>query len=488
MSDSSAEIAAPRPSTYVLVGAVLVLYIPVTILVIVSWRFGPTPLLAGGIATEAFLAMGVLHQFGFARGTSHKTASPLYLTAVVIVWASAKQDDWVVHAIMGTLVGVPLTLFVGQEFLFSGAASQRRARSLVRRLLAKTNWPADLSACKLLPEVKALREALRENAEPVLVLLMNPMPQVRIAALASLEFRPTWRMGQAEAVLQAARFATEPPVRATAIMALANVDDSKLSALIAVYLRDLSPEVRKAAAEALLWDAANRWVLIRREIRHALSDPRCAGDGPLPMTSSLPAGAKNDLTMWSGESGPISKRSMQTLIAHFHREVNENPSQEVIDELAHNVRDRQVPSALRVAYAELLSDQDCVNEKLWGSLLEGSQPSYLRLLAAGALLKCGTKNDTALDTLREVASVPNREMALQVAAIVQKHLRVDMGLSLDGAMPEPQSKLAAEVARRVIDWSMGRSKLLPSERGGTRRPRISTVARQITKPPSERRI
>ncbi len=466
-------------------GAALVLFIPVTMLVVVSWRFGPTPLLAGSIATESFLAMAVVHQFGFRRGASHKTVSPLYLIAVLIVWASAKLHyDWVMHAVMGTLVGVPLVLFVGQEFIFSGAASLRRARALVRRLMAKTNWPADLAACKLLPEVKALREALREDAEPVLVLLMNPMPEVRIAALAALEFRPAWRMGQAEAVLQAARFANEPPVRAAAIMALANVDDSKLAKLIAVYLRDLSPEVRKAAAEALLWDAANRWALIRREIRHALADPRCAADGPLPMTSSLPTGAKNDLTMWSGESGPISNRSMQTLLAHYQREVNGNPSQEVVDELTRSIQDRQVPSALRVAYADLLSDQDCVNEKLWESMLEGSQPSYMRMLAAGALLKCGAKNDRALATLREVATVPNREMALQVAAIVQKHLRVDMGLSLDGAMPEPQSKLAAEVARRVIDWSMGRSTLLPSDRG-TRRPRTSSIARQITKPPSE---
>ena len=61
MTDSSPEIVAPRPSTGVLLGAVLVLFIPVTGLVVVSWRFGPTPLLAGSIASEAFLAMAILN-------------------------------------------------------------------------------------------------------------------------------------------------------------------------------------------------------------------------------------------------------------------------------------------------------------------------------------------------------------------------------------------------------------------------------------------
>jgi hypothetical protein len=60
-----------------------------------------------------------------------------------------------------------------------------------------------------------------------------------------------------------------------------------------------------------------------------------------------------------------------------------------------------------------------------------------------------------------------------------------MGLPLGGELPESQSKLAAEVARRVLDWSMGLSpEPLPAQRN-SRRSRISSIVRQIPKPSGE---
>lgn len=478
MTRPASEIIAPRPSLFVMLTSIVVLAVPMTTLIALALRFGPTPLLAGGVATLAFLALGLIHLVGLARCSSHKNVSPVYLIAVMIVWMSDRHaQDQFQKTAMFILVGMPLTLFFVQEFLFPEGSSLRRARSLVRRLAAKNDWPRELAACKTLPEVKALREALRDDAEPVLVLLTHPKPQVRIAALAALEFRPSWLMGQDQAVLQAAKFASEPPVRAAALMALANVDDSILLCTIAEFMRDPNGEVRKAAAEAILWDVEHRWTAVRREFRDAFGDARWKADGALPVTTSLPNQALIDLTIWSGEKGPIGLRSTLTILAHYRREIQQNPGQAVLDELISRIGDNKVPSSLRVEYARLLAEQDEVNVPFWRKFLDASQPSYLRLLAAGALLR-NEKNDEALQTLRDVARVPNREIAVQVAAIVQKSLRIDMGLPLGGELPEPQSKLAAEVARRVLDWASGVYKPLAEERS-SRRTRLSTIAKQM---------
>ena len=479
MKHSEHEIAAPPTAWLTLVGSILVLFTPMSVLVAVALHMGPSPLLAGGIATLAFLAFGLLHQIGAGRAWSHKTSSPVYLMAVLIIWmASRESRDLFLQSSMFILVGVPLTLFMIQEFILVTGGGSRRARALVRRLAARTDWPRDLAACKLLPDVKALREALHDDAEPVFVLLMNPKPHVRIAALAALEFRPSWKKGQAETILQAAKFASEPPVRSTALMALANVEEPHLLTTIAGYLRDQSPEVRRAAGEALFWNVDARWVIVRREVREAFSDPRYPDDGSLPISTSLPEAAKIDLIIWAGASGPVSNRATRTLMSHYRREVDQNPTSELMDELAGKIADSRVPSSLRVEFARLLVEKNIAGSDLWNRLLDGSQPSYIRLLAAGALLREGS-HPQALETLKEVARVPNREMALQVAAIVQKSLRIDMGLPLNGEIPDSQSKLAAEVARRVLDWMSGNFKPLVIEDRSSRRTRLDAVGRQM---------
>lgn len=482
MSWQTENAPTPRPSLSKSFYGIVCVFVPFAILVATMVQAGgtPQPILSGGIATVAFLALGMLHQVGPTRAFNHKSCSPLYLIAVFILWITARETSgWFIDAAMGTLLGIPLTLFVCQEFLLTGRAGLRRARSLVRRIAAKNDWPANLVDCKAIPEVKALREAIRDDAEPVMILLMHPKPEVRIAAMAALEFRPAWKKGQGEMVLKAARFAKEPPVRAAAMMALANVDDSSLVTSIALYLRDTTPAVRIAAFEALLWDAERRWSHIRRELRAALSDFRCSDDGPLPCPGTLPPQAITDLVMWSSEAGPLGMRSTHTLRHHYRRELNENPSPELIEEIAERTRDGRVCSALRVELAHLLTDAECASPEFWQPLLESGQPSALRLLAAGALLKSDAR-EKAMETLKEVARIPNREMALQVAAIVQRCLRIDMGLPLGGPMPEPQSKQAAEIARRVIDWSSGKTPVVESF--SSRRSRISTIARQIPRP------
>ena len=61
---------------------------------------------------------------------------------------------------------VPLTVFGYQTLNESGAPALRRANLLAQRLAGRKEWPADLAACRSLPEVKALR-AIRRALRPL---------------------------------------------------------------------------------------------------------------------------------------------------------------------------------------------------------------------------------------------------------------------------------------------------------------------------------
>src|SRR5260370_39675800 len=99
-----------------------------------------------------------------------------------------------------------------------------------------------------------VRTAIRDEANPALALLSDPRAEVVAAALGALEYRPFWKPGEAELVLKVAKQSPEPGVRAAAAFALAGVEEPELIAGLAGFLRDPAPEVRHAAAEALLWD------------------------------------------------------------------------------------------------------------------------------------------------------------------------------------------------------------------------------------------
>ena len=52
-----------------------------------------------------------------------------------------------------------------------------------------------------------------------------------------------------------------------------------------------------------------------------------------------------------------------------------------------------------------------------------------------------------------VARLPNREIALGIAQVVQRRLGLDLGLPRDQPLPPLHSRQAAEVARRVLVWA-----------------------------------
>src|SRR5262249_30620129 len=225
------------------------------------------------------------------------TVITLYLVALAWLWCSDAGNDWYTHFAKAILLVVPLSVFAYQTLTESGAPAIRRARLLADRLSHRKEWPSDLSACRGLPEVKALRAALTIDAAPALALLRHPRSEVRVAALAALEFRKDWRAGQAELGLQAAQRGEQPAIRASAVCALGNVEDRLLVEAVAQFMHDPSTEVRKAATESLLWDTEHRWHWIRYIVRRVLADPLYAHDGALIHEGTLiPSEAIADLT------------------------------------------------------------------------------------------------------------------------------------------------------------------------------------------------
>src|SRR5262249_9762018 len=261
---------------------------------------------------------------------------------------------------------------------------------LADRLAARREWPHDLMACRSLPEVKALREALHMDATPALALLANPRLQVRVAALGALEFRKDWRPGQAQLVLQIAQASQEPAIRAAGVTALANVDDRLLVESLTEFLRDPSREVRRAAAEALLWDCERRWPWIRSAIRITLGDPGLSNDGPLlPEGGVLPEDAAADLNGWAAEKGSLGVRSALTLGVHYAHALSDGADEGLVRALQRQVADPRTAPTLRLELARLLHAHRFLGRDLFAGLLGAANPAPLRLLAADSLLKEG---------------------------------------------------------------------------------------------------
>lgn len=453
---SSSRTELTRPPLVPVVSRILTLLLPALLLLLASGRAeGPsrTMLMLGG----AFQIVVCCFSF-LSRRSWHQPAGPsviaLYLIALGWLWLGADvRADWFPHLAQAILLVVPLTVFALHTLANSGAHAIRRARLLADRLAARKDWPAELDACRVLPEVKAFREALHVDAAPALALLDHPRPQVRVAALAALEFRKDWRPSQAERVLLLAQAADEPAERAAALAALANVDDRLLIEAVAEFLRDPFPSVRRAAAEALLWDAERRWPWIRFTVRFTLADQAFARDGALPHEGqSLPPEAVKDLHAWAAEKGVLAVRSALTLGLHYDRALTEQADEELVDHLGRQLVDPHTPAGLRIELARVLQKHQAVSLTTLEKLLDPANPAPLRLAAADSLLAEG-RHAAALAALHEVARLPNRELALATAGVVQCRLGVDLGFDTEGPTPGIHSRQAAEVTRRVMMWA-----------------------------------
>ena len=298
-----------------------------------------------------------------------------------------------------------------------------------------------------------MREALHLDATPALALLSHARPQVRVAALAALEFRKEWRAGQAELVLHLAQRADQPAVRAAAIAALANIDDRAHVETLGEFLRDPSWEVRRAAVEALFWDIEHRWLWIRHAVRRSLADSLCQQDGAIRHDGQmLTDEAVRDLTAWANEKGMLGQRSAQTLGFHYSRALSEAPDDTLLHGLQQQLANPQTAPALRIELAKLLRNGNELDHDVVEKLLDSANPAPLRLIAVESLLGKG-EHPGALAALHDLARLPNREIALATADLLQRRMGVDFGLPLGQPLPPVHSRSAAEIARRVMLWS-----------------------------------
>jgi HEAT repeat protein len=370
-----------------------------------------------------------------------------------LVGDGTSPQDWYLHVARATLLVVPLGSFAAQFLRESGAPALRQARILASRLERRRRWPADLDACRLVSQVADLREALHIDASPALALLSDPRPQVRIAALAALEYRQNWRSGQTDPVMRLAQGAAEPEIRAAAVRALANLTEREPLESLAEALHDSSLRVRRAAAEALLGGSEANWAWVRAAARRALADPNFQSDGSLCSDEvELGPEAINDLTAWAAEKGLLGLRAAQTLADHYSRQLAAGPDDALLARLRVKVEDVHAPPMLRLELARLVLQHVGLSVNVLRNLVSPSTPAPLRLLAVEALLAAGEAGQ-ALAALYDLGRLPNREIALAVAEVAQRRLGINFGLPPDQPSLPVQSRLAAEVARRVLAWA-----------------------------------
>ena len=482
-----------RPVGWLASGVLLAL--PTAVLGFLAYRLDALPL-AVGAGVQALFALVFCRAHPVWRPPVSASVIVLYLVALGWAWLPTRgSTEWVVHVGQGVLLLGAVGLVALHDLTRTGAEPLRRANKWSRRLAGRTHWPLQVADCRTLPEVTALRDAVRDEAGPALALLSDPRPEVVTAALGALEFRPHWRPGEAELVLKVVKAAREPAVRAAGAYALGGVQHADLIAGLAGLLRDPAPEVRHAAAEAVLWDGDRRWAFARDAVREALADPKLAGDGPLfTGATRLPASAVADLTTWAAEHAPLSKRSILSLVEQYHRALLDMDRPELASELAAHMLAADTPPGLRVEVAALLRDHHLLSPDVLDRMTNPDQPGPMRLFAAEVMLRTNPNDPDGVDVLRGLARQPNRELAVQIGGILQNVLGLELGLPAGGGLPAPNTKLAADVARRVQAWANGATPDMirptpgpgPGLKGGSRPP-IPGLKHTAIPPPSAER-
>jgi hypothetical protein len=444
------------PSRNLVIVRLCILLLPTVLLAGASLRSegqAQTMLWVGTMIELLILAFLVVARRAWQQPVGH-AVTLLYLIALAWLWLSrGLATEWYSHLAQFLLFVIPLIVFAIQTLTDSGAFASRRANLLAQRLAQRKDWPLELADCRTLPEVKAFREALAYDATPALNLLQDPRPQVRLAALAALEFRTGWRKKQAELVLRYAQQAREPLLRSAAVLALANIHDRPFIERLAEALKDRAREVRRAAIEALLWDSGTRWTWIRELVHESFSDAAFSGDGPIvcdgpPLSAEVVA----DMIAWAAEKGPIAVRAAQTLGAYYQRVLTTASDSALLQSLKAQVLSAQTAPPLRIEVAHALRSIGALDRSMQEVLLEQGNPAPLRLIAAEEILGEGP-HEPAVAALRDIARMPNREMALTTADVIQRRLGVDLGLALGQPLPAVHTRQAADVMRRLMKWA-----------------------------------
>src|SRR5262249_19840627 len=141
----------------------------------------------------------------------------------------------------------------------------------------------------------------------------------------------------------------QPEIRAAAALALSGVQQRLLLEELAECLRDPSPLVRKATADALLRDCDRRWIWIRHAMHEALGDGRYARDGALVLTgASFSDQAVFDLAAWATEAGALGIRATQTLAMHYSQRLAAGSDPKLLAQLRDHVASPRASAILRI--------------------------------------------------------------------------------------------------------------------------------------------
>ena len=396
--------------------SLFLLCLPAAVLGFLAQRTGSPPI-AVGAGVLALFTLVFLRAHPVWRPPVSVSVVILYLIALVWAWVPLRTStDWMPHAVQGLLLLVSVLLLASHDLARTGAEPLRRANSWTQRIKSRRRWPTQLADCRVLPEAVGLRNAIHNEPGPALALLSDPRPEVQTTALGALEHRPHWRPGEAEFVLKFGRDSQESAVRAAAVYALAGVCEPELVAGLASFLRDPAPEVRQAAAEALMWEADARWPYARDGVREAMADHKVFEDGPLfAGIGRIPAAAVADMISWSAEHPPLAHRAILTLIEHYNADLVSCERPELASELAVMMLEAETSPALRVELAALLRDHQMLSPDLLDRLTNLDQPGPMRLFAAELMLRINPHDPDGIDVLRGLARQPNREMACEVS-------------------------------------------------------------------------
>lgn len=413
----------------------------------------PNVMILIGIAIALFGLLQLLR-----RGTSHVLSSKFLLGFYLVAYAAIRfiepdlHNAWCNLALSICLL-TPVCIFTYREFTATGG-NIRRAKFLLQGIISREDWPNELDEIRQISEVSLLRQVLLDNPSPAIAMLHHPNPKIQTVLLVALENFPKWRKDDADAVIQRANSTDEPLVRTAAMLALTNVTKDRHVACLIPFMSDESAMVRRAAAIAVLSDARNRWNDIRSHIRMAISKPYASKDGPLPCSANYPPSAIQDLLMWAGEAGVIGKRATETLLRHCKKSIVDDGCPEAIDRMVKLLLDEKVQPPIRIEIAHRLRNSEHLPPEVATKLLGTNQPTMLRLIAAAAMLS-QREDPRAVEALRDAAQQPNRQIGLAAAQTIQKYLGIDMGLPVGEELPHPNSRLAADVTRRVMKWSTG---------------------------------
>ena len=436
--------------------SLFLLALPTVILGMLAYRSGSDEV-AVGAAVEGLFLLVFIRAHPVWRPPVSISVVILYLIALAWAWLPLRHStDWAPHLAQGVLLMGGVMLLAAHDLTRIGAEPLRRANVWARRIRTRRRWPEQLADCRVLPEAIGLRSAVREEPGPALALLADPRPEVQTTALGALEHRPHWRPGEGEYVLRFGQSSEEPAVRAATAYALAGANTPELVAGLASFLRDPAPEVRLAAAESLMWEVESRWAFARDGVREALADQKLCEEGALfAGIGRLPAAAVADMATWSAEHPPLAHRAILSLVEHYHSDLVAAERPELASELATMMLEAETPPALRVELAALLRDHHMLSPDLLDRLTNLDQPGPMRLFAAELMLKINPHDPDGIDVLRGLARQPNREMAVQVASVLQNVLGLQLGLPESGELPLSNSKQAADITRRILAWASG---------------------------------